>query len=91
MKLDQVCPSPPHTSKSLPRTHLVLGQVGPNGFDFVVKDVVLFHLAVHQRKVSPKALAAQLVLVGRWRDTREICGLGADFSPQEPGLLTPAE
>lgn len=31
---------------------------------------MLLHLAVHQRKVSPKALAAQLVLVGGWRDTR---------------------
>lgn len=44
--------------------------MGPDGFDFVVEDVVLLYLAVHQRKVSPKALAAQLVLVGGWRDTR---------------------
>lgn len=78
MRLDQTCPSPPHVSKTPPHTHLVLGQVGSNGFDFVVEDVVLLHLAVHQRKVSPEALAAQLVLEGRWRDTRKMWA-GADF------------
>lgn len=55
----------------------VQGQVGPDGFDFIVEDVVLLHLAIHQRKVSPKALAAQLVLVGRWRDTRTELWLGS--------------
>ena len=43
-----------------PCTHL--GQVGPDGLDLIVKDVVLLHLLVHQRQVRPEALAAQLVL-----------------------------
>lgn len=60
-----MCPSLSHTSKKTPsHTHLVFGQVGPNGFNFIVEDVVLLHLAVYQRKVCPKALTAQLVLVG---------------------------
>lgn len=91
MRLDQTCPSPPHVSKTSSHTHLVLGQVGSNGFDFVVEDVVLFYLAVHQRKISPKALAAQLVLQGPWRDTRKKMWARGRLwpTPQEPGLLTP--
>lgn len=42
----------------------VLGQVGPDGLDLVVEDVVLLHLLVHQRQVRAEGLAAQLVLGG---------------------------
>lgn len=41
-----------------------LGQVGPDGLDLIVEDVVLLHLVVHQRQVRPEALAVQLVLGG---------------------------
>jgi hypothetical protein len=51
---------PPH--HRLPYLVPILGQMGPDGFDLVVEDVVLFHLAVHQWQVCPKALATQLVL-----------------------------
>lgn len=43
-----------------PHTHL--GQVGPDGLDLVVEDIVLLHLMLHQWKVRPKSLGAQLVL-----------------------------
>lgn len=39
-----------------------LDDVGPDGHDLVVEDVVLFYLAVDQRQVSPKAFAAQSIL-----------------------------
>lgn len=35
-----------------------LGDVRANGHDLIVEDVVLFYLAVDQRQVGPKALAA---------------------------------
>lgn len=71
-------------------SHLVpvLGQVGPDGLDLVVEDVVLLHLAFHQRQVCPKLLAAQLVLVGR-RTQEEWVGLGLQLAlepVQCPGL-----
>lgn len=54
-------PSSPGSLLPLPPgTHL--GEVGPDGLDLIVKDVVLFHLVVHQRQFRPEALAAQLVL-----------------------------
>lgn len=42
------------------KTDLVafFNDVWANGHDLVVEDVVLFYLAVDQRQVSPKALAA---------------------------------
>ena len=55
--------SPPH--QHTPHLVPVLGQVGPDGLDLIVEDVMLLHLVVHQRQVSPKALVAQLVLARR--------------------------
>ena len=54
-------PSSPGSLLPLPPgTHL--GEVGPDGLDLIVKDVVLLHLVVHQRQFRPEALAAQRVL-----------------------------